>query len=78
MKFKDMNLSGRTLSALTEMGYVDSTEVQEKTIPLILQGQDVMVRSQTGTGKTAAFGIGLIEILTKDKTKKALILAPTR
>ena len=78
MKFKDMGITDRTSSALEEMSYVEATEVQEKTIPLILQGEEVIVRSQTGTGKTAAFGIGLIEIISKDKGKKALILAPTR
>ncbi len=78
MKFKDMSISARTLSALDEMGYDQATEVQEKTIPVLLQGEDVMVRSQTGTGKTAAFGIGLIEIIANDRSRKALILAPTR
>ena len=78
MKFSEMRLSPRTMSALGEMGYLEATEVQEKTIPLVMQGEDVMVRSQTGTGKTAAFGIGLIEIISHDRTKKALILAPTR
>lgn len=73
-----MGISERTSSALAEMSYVEATEVQEKSIPLILQGEEIIVRSQTGTGKTAAFGIGLIEIISKDKTKKALILAPTR
>ncbi|MBD3210056.1 DEAD/DEAH box helicase [Candidatus Micrarchaeota archaeon] len=78
MKFKEMGISGRTIGALKLMEYEDSTEVQEKAIPLILQGEDLMVRSQTGTGKTAAFGIGLIELLSKDRSKKGLILAPTR
>jgi len=78
MKFKELYLSGSTTAALDEMSYIDATEVQEKAIPLVLQGEDVIVRSQTGTGKTAAFGIGLIEIISKDKDKKALILAPTR
>jgi ATP-dependent RNA helicase DeaD len=78
MKFKDMSISARTMSALDEMGYIEATEVQEKAIPLLLQGEDVIVRSQTGTGKTAAFGIGLIELISKDRNKKGLILAPTR
>jgi superfamily II DNA/RNA helicase len=78
MNFKDMSISARTLSALDEMGYNQATEVQEKAIPLVLQGEDVIVRSQTGTGKTAAFGIGLIEIISRDRSKKGLILAPTR
>jgi superfamily II DNA/RNA helicase len=78
MKFSEMSISARTMSALGEMGYIDATEVQEKSLPLLLQGEDIIVRSQTGTGKTAAFGIGLIEIISKDRTKKGLILAPTR
>lgn len=78
MKFRELYLSDSTITALEEMSYMDATEVQEKTIPLILQGEDTVVRSQTGTGKTAAFGVGLIEIISKDSGKKALILAPTR
>ena len=78
MKFGEMSISDRTIAALGEMGYTEATEVQEKTVPLMLAGRDVMVRSQTGTGKTAAFGIGLIEVITKNRGRKALILAPTR
>lgn len=78
MRFSQMSISARTIRALDELGYSDATEVQEKAIPLVIQGEDIMVRSQTGTGKTAAFGIGLIEVITRDRTKKALILAPTR
>lgn len=78
MKFEEMSISDRTIAALEEMGYMEATEVQLKTIPLMLSGLDVMVRSQTGTGKTAAFGIGLIESIVKDRGKKALVLAPTR
>ena len=78
MRFSDMQIDRRTTAALDEMGYVEATEVQEKSVPLILQGEDVVVRSQTGTGKTAAFGIGLIELITKDRSRKGLVLAPTR
>lgn len=73
-----MSLSSKTVDSLFRMGYVDAMEVQEKTIPLVLQGEDVIVESQTGSGKTAAFGVGLIENISKDKSKKALVLAPTR
>ncbi len=78
MRFSDMHLDRRTASALGEMGYVEATEVQEKSVPLILQGESVVVRSQTGTGKTAAFGVGLIETITRDRSRKGLVLAPTR
>ncbi len=78
MEFNEMNLSSKTRSALESMKYTTATEVQEKSIPLILSGREVVVRSQTGTGKTAAFGIGIIELIIQDPGKKALVLAPTR
>ncbi|MFH1684747.1 MAG: DEAD/DEAH box helicase, partial [Candidatus Micrarchaeota archaeon] len=78
MKFSDLKLSGRTIKSINAFGYVTPTEVQEKTIDQIVSGTNLMVRSQTGTGKTAAFGIGLIERISEGKTKKALVLVPTR
>ena len=79
MKFSDMHLDSRTISALDSMNFVEPTEVQEKSLTPILAGEDVMVRSQTGTGKTAAFGIGLVEQIAASKgAKKGLVLAPTR
>lgn len=77
MEFRQMKISDKTLNALEHMGYKSPTEVQEKAIPLILEGSEIIVRSKTGSGKTAAFGVGLIELLTNSKDK-ALILAPTR
>jgi len=78
MKFDEMNLRQQTVDALRKMKYESPTEVQEKVIPLILNGGNVVVRSKTGTGKTAAFGIGIIERLIGGTAKKALVLAPTR
>lgn len=78
MEFTELGIGAKTLLALSKLNYVEPTEVQEKVIPSILAGQNLIVRSQTGTGKTAAFGIGLIERLTTVKSKKALILTPTR
>ena len=78
MKFEDMNIHRSTVAALNKMSYFDATEVQEKSIPAILNGAEVVVRSQTGTGKTAAFGIGMIDNLSKNPNRKGLILAPTR
>lgn len=78
MGFRKMALNEKTIKALEELGYYKPTEVQERVIPLILQGENLIVRSQTGTGKTAAFGIGLIELLDAESEKKALVLAPTR
>jgi ATP-dependent RNA helicase DeaD len=78
MKFEDLNLNDKTVAALHKLGYLEATEVQQKTIPEIIAGNNVLVRSQTGTGKTAAFGIALIERIAAGKSKKALVLAPTR
>lgn len=60
------------------MGFTNPTEVQEKTIPLILAGKEVIARSKTGSGKTLAFGIGIFELLHTNKIRKALIIAPVR
>lgn len=78
MEFRDLKINEKTLSALVKLGYAVPTEVQEKTIPEIIAGHNLLVRSQTGTGKTAAFGIGLIERITAHTSAKALVLTPTR
>jgi ATP-dependent RNA helicase DeaD len=78
-RFSDLSLSDLTLRALEEMGYERPTPVQLSAIPLVASGRDLMVQSQTGTGKTAAFGIPLIELLgDKAQGIGALVLCPTR
>ena len=79
--FKDLDLSNDILDAIDSMGYSDPTPVQEQSIPIILKGDDLMAFAQTGTGKTAAFLLPIVDILLdlKDDNKvKALIIAPTR
>ncbi len=78
MKFADLKLSDKSLRSIKNYGYEETTEVQEKTIPKIIAGKDLIVRSQTGTGKTAAFSIGLMERMAQALTDKSLILVPTR
>jgi ATP-dependent RNA helicase DeaD len=80
LRFADLDLSAPMLATLEGIGYLQPTPVQATTIPLIAAGRDLMVQSQTGTGKTAAFGIPLIERLSVEPTRgiQALILAPTR
>ncbi|MCI0563316.1 MAG: DEAD/DEAH box helicase, partial [Nitrososphaera sp.] len=78
MEFREMGLSEKTLQALQKLEYNEATEVQVKAIPDIIAGTNLIVRSHTGTGKTAAFGIGIIERIVAAKSKKALILCPTR
>lgn len=78
MHFKDTNLATSLLKQLTKIGFDTPTPIQEKTIPIILEGKDIIGTAQTGTGKTGAFGIPLISnLITSDKFN-ALILLPTR
>ena len=82
--FADLGLSANILKAIDEAGYKEPSPIQLKAIPLALEGHDIMGLAQTGTGKTAAFGLPLIEKLMSDgfkappKNTKSLILAPTR
>jgi superfamily II DNA/RNA helicase len=78
MKFEDMNLEKCVLDSLCSMGFKEPTKIQIETIPLIKQGHDVIGQSETGSGKTAAFGIPLVEKIEKGKHLQALVLAPTR
>lgn len=79
MKFIDLELSEKILRALNDIGYNETTEIQSKAIPEIQKGLDLIGLSQTGTGKTAAFGIPAIEnVDVKNKKTQVLILAPTR
>jgi ATP-dependent RNA helicase DeaD len=78
MKFEDFNLSKETLKAIYEMGFEELTPIQISAIPLILKGADIIGQAQTGTGKTAAFGMPIVEKCEKGKTPFALILEPTR
>ena len=77
--FDEMNLSAETLSSLDTMGYRAPTEVQAETVPRAMAGKDLVVQSRTGTGKTAAFGIPIVE--KSDLTLpgiQAVVLTPTR
>lgn len=77
--FGQLGLSDEVLKGIREHGYVRATPVQARAIPLALQGIDLIVRSKTGTGKTAAFGIPLIEkIPAGTRSPSALVLCPTR
>lgn len=80
MQFTDLNLSAEVLRAIEELGYKEPTMIQEKSIPVLLEGKDVIGRSNTGTGKTAAFGIPAIERISRDDRKnvQVLIMCPTR
>ncbi len=77
--FDNLGLNSSILSMLNELSFTTPTEVQSKAIPLMIEGKDVIVQSQTGTGKTAAFGLPIIQQLDiKSKNTQCIILAPTR
>lgn len=78
MNFKKLNLSPETEKNLEACGYKAPTSIQEKVIPLIFAGKDIIGQSQTGTGKTAAFIIPALEKLTAISKPQVLVLAPTR
>ncbi len=77
--FRDLGLAEDILAALDELGYTEPTPVQEQSIPELLAGRDVIGQAQTGTGKTAAFGLPLLQYLDpEDQETQALVLTPTR
>src|ERR1700709_225110 len=77
--FADLGLSDSTLQALQDVGYEQPSPIQEQAIPLMLQGQDVIGQAQTGSGKTAAFGLPIIEYVDPAVQEvQALVLTPTR
>jgi ATP-dependent RNA helicase RhlE len=83
MNFNDLPLSENVLRALDDAGYQQPTPIQEKAIPNLILGKDIIACAQTGTGKTAAFALPTIELLSKNSPKRrnairTLILTPTR
>ena len=85
MYFKDLDLSSELLRAIEKKGYSEATPIQQKAIPLVLQGKDLLAGAQTGTGKTAGFTLPLLQQLQRKYPNaqhksypKILILTPTR
>jgi ATP-dependent RNA helicase RhlE len=85
MKFDSLSLSQKILDAIAECGYQELTQVQQRVLPLALVGRDIMACAQTGTGKTAAFALPVLESLAADRAEsgtarpvRALVLTPTR
>lgn len=79
LKFEELELSDNIKKSLSESGYTEATEIQSKAIPFILEGRDVIGQSQTGTGKTASYGLPMIEKIDVNSRKtQAIVLCPTR
>ena len=79
MKYNESNIDNKILQAVTDMGFVDMTPIQELTIPALMEGKDIIGQAQTGTGKTASFGIPMIEKINSNvKGVQGLVLCPTR
>jgi len=77
--FADLGLSAPTLQALEDVGYKEPSPIQEQAIPPLLQGNDIIGQAQTGSGKTAAFGLPIMEYVDPtDGDVQALVLTPTR
>ena len=79
MKFKDLELSPELLKSVERAGFEEATPIQSETIPLALEGKDVIGQAQTGTGKTAAFGLPMLEKIDANRQElQGLVIAPTR
>ena len=79
VKFEELGLYPQLLRAIKEMGFEEATPIQSQAIPVVMSGVDVIGQAQTGTGKTAAFGLPLLQKLDTDLNKiQVLILSPTR
>lgn len=79
MKFSEFNLNPQLAQAIEQKGFTEPSEVQQKTIPLIFEGKDIITQSKTGTGKTAAFSIPLLQLVDPSKKSiQAIVIVPTR
>ena len=77
--YSDFNLSEETLKAVEKMGFTEPTEIQEKAIPVMMEGREIIAKAPTGTGKTSAFGIPIVEKVDQsDPAVQAVVLCPTR
>ena len=79
VRFEDLGLRPEIMRAVKKMGFEEASPIQAKAIPVMMSGRDLIGQAQTGTGKTAAFGIPLLEkIDPKNKKLQAIVLCPTR
>ncbi len=79
-KFNELGLSSEVLNAIEDMGFTSPSKIQEAAIPLVIEGRDIIGQAQTGTGKTLAFGGGILSLIHNNNSKnpQAIIISPTR
>ncbi len=78
MSFQDFNFQKKLTKAIEDIGFKEPSPIQKEAIPKILQGLDIVAQAHTGTGKTAAFGLPILNMLELNKSVEALIIVPTR
>lgn len=79
IRFEELDLYPQILRGIEEMGFEEATPIQARAIPAMMEGSDIIGQAQTGTGKTAAFGIPLLQkVDVRDKRTQAIVLCPTR
>ena len=78
IKFSNLGLKDTLLKSINDLGFEKPSQIQAEAIPVAIQGYDLIGQAQTGTGKTAAFGCGIINHISKKSGLSAIILAPTR
>ncbi len=78
MEFKDFNFKDELMQAINKAGFTEPSPIQKDAIPIVLSGKDIVAQAQTGTGKTAAFGLPILQNLRRDGTVEALVIVPTR
>lgn len=79
MRFDELSINEKIIKAVTDMGFEEATPIQAQAIPVVLEGKDIVGQAQTGTGKTAAFGIPMLNMIDpKEKAIQAVVLCPTR
>lgn len=79
IRYENSEIDERIIRAVTEIGYEEMTPIQQSAIPALLEGRDIIGQAQTGTGKTAAFGIPLVQMIApEDERVQAIVLCPTR
>ena len=78
MKFTDFNFQKNLMAAVEKAGFIEPSQVQKEAIPFVLEGKDLIAQAQTGTGKTAAFALPILEMMKNEGDVEMVVIVPTR